>query len=120
MTGIGLALCAAVVQVTERWFEMAIQQAEKEGHQAQVLAKEPRWLRVKVVDTAGNGHPVDVRVPIRLVKWGMTMARTFSPELKEANLDWDAISAMIEAGEGGEMVHVEDEEKHQTIEVWTE
>ncbi len=115
-----VAGAAQSTEVTERWFDMAIQQAEKEGSGDQVLAKAPRWLHVKVVDTGGNGRPVDVRVPVRLVKWGMKMARTFSPELKDANLDWDAISAMIEEGEQGEIVHVEDEEKHQTIDVWTE
>lgn len=99
---------------------MTIQQAAREDSKAAAPASEARWLRVKVADTSGNGRPVDVRVPIRVVKWGMKMARTFSPELKNADLDWDAITAMIEQGGQGELVHVEDDEKHQTVDVWTE
>ncbi len=99
---------------------MATQQAATDERRDTGPANEARWLHVKVVDTSGNGRPVDVKVPIRLVTWGMKMARTFSPQLKDANLDWDAITAMIAEGGQGEIVHVEDREKHQTVDVWTE
>ncbi len=105
---------------TKGRLEMAIQQEATNRRQVAAPANEARWLHVKVVDTSGTGRPVDVKVPIRLVKWGMKMARTFSPELKDANLDWDAITAMIAEGGQGEIVHVEDPEKHQTVDVWTE
>jgi hypothetical protein len=37
-----------------------------------------------------DGHPtVNVKVPIRVAKWGMKMAQAFSPEMKNANLDWE-------------------------------
>ncbi len=99
---------------------MAIQQTAANEGQQTAPANEARWLHVKVIDTNGSGRPVDVKVPIRLVKWGVKMARTFAPELKDANLDWDAITAMIADGGQGEIVHVEDQEKHQTVDVWTE
>jgi hypothetical protein len=78
-------------------------------------------LRIKVVDNAKDGRPaVNIRVPIGVVKFGMKMAQAFSPEVKNANLDWDSISAMIEEGELGKIVDVEDEAEHKTIEVWVE
>ena len=40
---------------------------------------------------------------------GMKMAHAFSPEMKDANLDWDSITAMIQDGEQGKIVEVEDE-----------
>jgi hypothetical protein len=40
-----------------------------------------------------DGHPtVNVKVPIRVAKWGMKMAQAFSPEMKNANLDWEKTS----------------------------
>ncbi len=98
---------------------MAIQQEAQEQGRDRTSANAARWLRVKVSDN-GKGRPVNVTVPIRLVKWGMKMAKAFAPELKDANLDWDAISSLIDEGARGEIVHVEDEEKHQTVEVWVE
>ena len=83
--------------------------------------KEAKSLRVKVVDNTKDARPaVNVNVPIGLVEWGMKMARTFSPQTKDLNLDWDTISAMIDEGARGQIVHVEDEEQHKTIEVWVE
>jgi hypothetical protein len=76
-------------------------------------------LRVKVLDRDGHTS-VNVRMPIRVVKLGMRLARTFSPEVRDSNLDWDAITEMVEAGDRGELVHVEDVKEHTTVEVWVE
>ena len=78
-------------------------------------------LRIKVVDHNREGRPaVNVDLPIGLVRWGLKMARNFSPELKDADLDWDAVSAMVAEGGRGEIVHVEDERENKSIEVWVE
>ena len=78
-------------------------------------------LRVKVVDQTKGGQPaVNIKMPIGIVKFGMKMAQAFSPEMKNVDLDWDGIAALIEAGEVGELVHVEDEAQHKTVEVWVE
>jgi hypothetical protein len=89
--------------------------------QDQELGQKTRSLRIRVVDHSKEGDPaVNIRVPSRVVKFGMRMAKTFSPQMKDANLDWDAISAMVEEGEIGKIVDVEDEAEHKTIEVWVE
>ena len=78
-------------------------------------------LRVKVVDTTKEGKPaVNIKMPIGFVKWGMKMTEKFSPELKDSNIDWDAIIAASEARELGKLVEVEDEAEHKTVEVWLE
>lgn len=80
-----------------------------------------KTLRIKVVDHSKEGRPaVNVKVPISLVKWGIKMGQKFSPDLKDADLDWESINAMIEEGDLGKIVEVEDESKHQTVEVWVE
>jgi hypothetical protein len=48
----------------------------------------------------------------------MKMAQAFSPEMKDANLDWDSITAIIQEGEQGKIVEVEVDDK--TVAVWVE
>ena len=80
-----------------------------------------RFLRVRVIDTTKPERPaVNIKVPVGLVRFGLKMARNYSPEMKEADVDWDAINAMVEEGALGEIVEVEDEAEHKTIEVWVE
>jgi len=88
---------------------------------AQEQEKVAKFLRVKVVDHAKNGRPaVNIKMPIGVVKWGMRMAQAFSPQMKDVDLDWDSINAMVQEGETGKLVEVEDEAEHKTIEVWLE
>ena len=77
-----------------------------------------KLLRVRVVE---DGHPtVNVKVPIGVARWGMKVAQAFSPEMKDANLDWESITAIIQEGEQGKIVEVEDEVDHKTVAVWVE
>jgi len=88
------------------------------GARAREPEKKAKFLRVRAVE---DGHPkVNVKVPIGVAKWGMKMAQAFSPEMKDANLDWDSITTIIQEGERGKIVEVEDDVDHKTIEVWVE
>ena len=92
--------------------------SDTSGAQGREPQKKARFLRVRVVE---DGRPtVNIKVPIGVAKWGMKMAQAFSPEMKDADLDWDSITAMIQEGEGGKIVEVEDEVDHKTVEVWVE
>lgn len=87
----------------------------------QEIQQKAKYLRVKVVDNNKEGHPVvNIRMPIGLVKFGFKMAQTFSPEVKNANIDWNEIAAMIDEGAMGELVHVEDEAENKTVDVFVE
>jgi len=89
--------------------------------QGQEPGKAAKYLRVKVVDHTREGRPaVNVKVPIGVVKWGMKMAQAFSPQMRDVSLDWNSLDAMVQEGETGEIVEVEDEAGHKTIEVWLE
>lgn len=80
-----------------------------------------KYLRVKVVDHTKEGDPtVNIRMPIGVVKFGMKMAATFSPQMKDVDVDWDVVTQMIEQGAIGELVHVEDETEHKTVDVFVE
>jgi len=83
------------------------------------VTPKPTTLRVKVVDKSKAGEPaVNVRMPIGIVKFGMTMAKAYVPH--STDVDWDAITAAIEAGELGKIVDVDDDAEHKTVEVWIE
>ncbi len=87
----------------------------------QEAEKAATYLRVRVVDHAKEGRPaVNIKVPIGVVKWGLKMAQAFSPQMKDVDLDWNSIDAMVRDGEAGKIVEVEDEAEHKTIEVWLE
>jgi hypothetical protein len=92
--------------------------SDNSGARTRESEKKAKFLRVRVVEA---GHPtVNVKVPIGVAKWGMKMAQAFSPEMKDANLDWETITAIIQEGEQGKLVEVEDEVDHKTVEVWVE
>jgi len=92
--------------------------SDNSGAQDRNPEKQAKLLRVRVVE---DGHPtVNVKVPIGVAKWGMKMAKAFSPQMKDANLDWDSITAILQEGEQGKIVEVEDEVDHKTVEVWVE
>ena len=96
---------------------MAVQQEVKPGG----VEEKPKFLRVKVVDHTKEGRPaVNIKMPIGIVKWGMKMAQAFSPEMKDAKVDWAAVAVMIETGELGKIVEMEDEAEQKTVEVWVE
>jgi hypothetical protein len=92
--------------------------SDHSGAQDRKPERKAKLLRVRVVE---DGHPtVNVKVPIGVAKWGMKMAQAFSPEMKDANLDWERITAMIQEGEQGKIVEVEDDVDHKSVEVWVE
>ena len=75
--------------------------------------RQARLLRVQVLE--GGRPTVKIKVPISVAKWGMKMAQAFSPQMKDADLDWEAITAIIQEGEQGQIVEVEDEVNHKTV-----
>lgn len=80
-----------------------------------------KTLHVRVVDKSKEGHPVvNVRMPIGIVKFGLKMAKAYAPEMKDKDIDWDSIAAMIDEGEMGKLVEVDDEAENKTVEVWVE
>jgi hypothetical protein len=92
--------------------------SDDSGAQDRQPERKAKLLRVRVVEA---GHPtVNVKVPIGVAKWGMRMAQAFSPEMKDANLDWEDITAILREGEGRKIVEVKDEVDHKTVEVWVE
>jgi hypothetical protein len=89
--------------------------------QDRTVGLKARTLRIRVLDDSQDGRPaVNIRMPIGVVKFGMKMAEVFSPEARTVNLHWDDIAGLIDEGDLGKIVDVEDEAQHKTIEIWIE
>jgi hypothetical protein len=89
--------------------------------QDQVTGTAAKYFRVRVIDHTKEHRPaVNIKIPVGVVKWGMKMAKAFSPHMKDVDLDWNSLDAMVEEGAPGEIVEVEDEAQHRTVEVWLE
>jgi len=79
-----------------------------------------KTLHVRVIDRSKQGQPaVNVRVPIGVVKFGLKMAKAYAPQMKD-DLDWYSIAALIDEGQMGKLVEVDDEAENKTVEVWVE
>jgi hypothetical protein len=103
---------------------MANEEAARPGEAADLSGaqdREPLKAKFLLVRIIEHGRPtVNIKVPIGVAKWGMKMAQAFSPQMKNADLNWDSITAMIQEGEQGKIVEVEDQVEHKTVEVWVE
>jgi hypothetical protein len=80
--------------------------------------KSNRWLRVRVTDLQTGKRKVSVRVPIKLMKWGMKLGSRFTSELDEYNID--ELLADMEASGESHLVEVEDSDDNQRVEIFFE
>lgn len=80
--------------------------------------KQPRWLRVQVVDTRTGKNKVMVNIPFGMVKFGMGIASVFSPEIR--NVDLEDVSEIFNQAEPGLLVDVQDDEDNEHVRVFFE
>jgi hypothetical protein len=103
---------------------MANEEAARPGEAADhsgAQDREPLKAKFLLVRVIEHGRPtVNIKVPIGVAMWGMKMAQAYSLQMKDADLDWDSITAMIQEGEQGKIVEVEDQVEHKTVEVWVQ
>ena len=77
-----------------------------------------RWFRVRVTDSDTGRTRVNVRLPVGVVSAGIKMGMRFAPQVE--GLDLDALSAMINNGEVGQIVDVFDDKDGEHVEVYIE
>ena len=76
--------------------------------------EKPTWLRIRVRNLETGQNKVMVNLPLRVVDFGMRMARHFSPETAEQP-DWESLLA---APEKGMLVEVHDEEDNEHVQIY--
>jgi hypothetical protein len=83
-----------------------------------VLGRKPRWFRVRVTDTDTGKPRVNVRLPLSMVSIGLKMGSRFSPEIE--GMDPAELMRIIESGEVGQIVDVQDANDGEHVEVFLE
>jgi hypothetical protein len=82
------------------------------------LGRKPRWFRVRVTDTDSGKPRVNVRLPLSMVSIGLKMGSRFSPEIE--GMDPNELMRLIESGEIGQIVDVQDAKDGEHVEVFLE
>ena len=78
--------------------------------------KRPRWLRVQIVNTKTGKNKFSVNVPFGVVKFGLGIARVFSPEMD--GVDFDEIGELISNADAGLLVDVQDEDSNEHVKIF--
>ncbi len=81
-------------------------------------AGKPRWVRIRVTDTATGKPKVNVNIPAGLLDVGVKMGARFAPEM--AGLDLHAVQAAMKGGLQGKVIDVESEEDNERVEIFLE
>jgi len=95
-----------------------LQIEENEPTEVRVNGKLPRWLRIRVGELEGGKNKVAVNIPFGMLKFGLGIARVFSPEIK--GIDLDVINDMFWQAETGLLVDVQDEESNEHVQIYFE
>lgn len=91
---------------------------EIEAHKNELNGKQPRWLRIRVAQLETGKNKVAVNIPFGMVKFGLGVARVFSPEIK--GVDLDEINDMFSHAETGLLVDVQDQESNERVQIYFE
>ncbi len=78
--------------------------------------RQPRWLRVQVSNMETGKNKVSVNIPFGMVRFGLGIARTFSPELNGIKLD--EIGEMLAEADSGLLVDVQDDESNEHVRIF--
>jgi hypothetical protein len=77
----------------------------------------PRWFHVHVSDMKTGKSKVKVNIPIRLVKYGLSIGKRFAPEVD--GLDFDELSSYM-SNEKGLLVDVQDDEDGERVLIYVD
>jgi DNA-binding transcriptional ArsR family regulator len=77
----------------------------------------PKWLHVQVNDLATGKSKVKVNVPLRMVKFDLSIGKRFAPELE--GMDWDDLSRVM-TEDAGLLVDVQDEEDGEHVQIYVD
>jgi hypothetical protein len=72
---------------------------------------------VQVNDLATGKCKVKVNVPLRMVKFGLSIGKRFAPELE--GMDWDDLSRVM-TEDAGLLVDVQDEEDGEHVQIYVD
>ena len=80
--------------------------------------QQPRWLHVRVSDLTSGKDRVKVKIPFRLMRWGLKLGGKFTDELD--GLEVDELMQALHNGGDGMIVDVTDENDGEHVQVYVE
>ncbi len=90
---------------------------EKAPEPVNESGKKPNWFRVRVNNLDTGKSKVSVNIPVRMLKFGFTVASHFTPAV---DLNMQELQSMLMEGESGILVDVRDEESNEHVQVYLE
>jgi len=78
----------------------------------------PKRLLVRVTDLTTGQQKVNINLPWSLVSVGLSMGARFTPP--DVAVDLEGIMEAVEAGAGGKVLDVADEEENERVEIFVE
>jgi hypothetical protein len=97
----------------------ALCETEKSGQSTQLASTidKAQYFRVLVTDSVTGRTKTSVTLPMRLVRWGLTVGSQYSPELGDVNLE--ELANILESTDG-QIVEVIDEEDGEHVRIFIE
>lgn len=96
----------------------SVEQPPAAAATADLTRGKPRWFRVRVTDTNTGKTRVNVRLPLGLIKAGIKIGKSFSPEIE--GIDPEELVQILQAETSGQIVDVVDEQDGEHVEVFVE
>ncbi len=81
------------------------------------IGKNPSWFRVRVNNLDTGKSKVSVNIPVRMLKFGFTVASHFTPEM---DFNMQELQSMLMEGESGILVDVQNEESNEHVQIYLE
>lgn len=85
--------------------------------QAQERSRKPRWVRIRVTDTLENRVRVNLTLPIGLVRAGLRAGGSIAGV---EGLDTAGLEEMLNRGEVGHLINLQDEVDGERVEIFVE
>ena len=98
--------------------EAPIPGSRTQSGSASAAAQSGRYFRVRVTDSDTGKVRVNVRLPVSVINAGMKIGMKFAPQVE--GVDYQEIAEMIQSGEAGKIVDVEDNKDGEHVEVFIE
>ncbi|MCS6871567.1 MAG: hypothetical protein RML95_05170 [Anaerolineae bacterium] len=92
-------------------------QALQQSAQKAEKARDPRWLRVRVMDLQTERIKVNVNLPMSVVNVGLKLGARFVPN---SEVDFAALMQAIKEGQVGKVLELVNHEEGERVEVWIE
>ncbi|MBP7999362.1 MAG: hypothetical protein KA314_01195 [Chloroflexi bacterium] len=80
--------------------------------------QQPRWLHIRIGNLESGKDRVKVKIPFRLMRWGLKLGSKFTDELDD--LDIEELIKGLHDGDDGMLVDVQDEDDGEHVQIYVE